>query len=161
MWPKEFRVFKASPELTRAAWMARDLARREDQLPQLDLTSASLPDPRTRFDQTLAQEAIGERFLHLLGALALSSNSAASKCVIMSEEHDLTPEVRSGLPEYFGVAPEGGLFERFVAQLAREFYQWVKTHPREQRDFGLEYDAQGRLLLERPDVRPDLERLEE
>jgi hypothetical protein len=53
------------------------------------------------------------------------------------------------------------MFERFVAQLAREFYQWVNTHPRERRDFGLEYDARGRLLLERPDVQPDLEPLEE
>jgi hypothetical protein len=159
MWPKEFRVFKVSPELTKLARLARNRSRHEDDLPRLDLTSASLSDPRLTFDQALAQEAIGERFLFLLGALATSCNCAPSKVMVMSDDHDLASDVRSGIAEYFGIVPEGIQFEQFVKHLAGEFYQWVKTHPKERREFGLECDAQGRILLECPDLRADLEPL--
>jgi hypothetical protein len=141
--------------------LARDQSRREEDVPQLDLTSTGLPDSRTTVDQALAQQAIGERFLSLLGALAISSPCASSKLLIMSDDHDLASEVRSGLAEYFGVTSAGVQFERFVSQLAREFYRWVKTHPREARAFGLEFDARGRIFLDRPDVRVDLEPLTE
>src|SRR5438876_1145002 len=111
MWPNGFRLFEASPELTRTTWLARDLSRRDEDLPRLDLTSSCLPEPRTTFDRSLAQKAIGERFLSLLGALAISSNCAPAKVLIMPDDHSLTPDVRSGLAEYFGLTAEGKQFE--------------------------------------------------
>lgn len=107
MWPTGFRAFNASSELTRLARLARDSARREEDLPQLDLTSSRLPDPRTTFDEASAQEAIGERILSLLSALALSSDCAPSKLLVLSDDRNLAADVRASLAEYFGLASKG------------------------------------------------------
>jgi hypothetical protein len=159
MWPREFRVFKVSPELTEVAQQARDSSRREDDLPRLDLTAASLPDPCKTLDHKLAQQAIGERFLSLLEGLAISSGCAPAKLPILMGDHNFAPDVRSGVAEYFGLASGGKAFERFISMLAVEFYRWVTSHPKERRDFGLELDPQGHVFLECPDLRPDLEPL--
>jgi hypothetical protein len=112
-------------------------------------------------DAPLAQEAIGERLLSLLGALAISADSPSAKVLVMPGAREFAPEVRAGLAEYLGLAPEGRPLERFLSQLAREIYHWVKTHPREREDFGLEIDPQGGVFLRCPDLQPDLEPLEE
>jgi hypothetical protein len=161
MWPTGFRVFKASPELLTFAQLAREATQAEEDLPQLDLTSSQFPDPRQPFDAPLAQEAIGERLLSLLGALAISADSPSAKVLVMPGAQEFAPDVRAGVAEYLGLAPEGRPFERFLAQLAREFYHWVKTHPRERQEFGLGLDLQGVVFLRCPDLQADLEPLEE
>jgi hypothetical protein len=161
MWPTGFRLFQASPQVLTLARLARDATKAEEDLPQLDLTCSQLPDPRQSFDPQVAQEAIGERLLSLLGALAISCDEAAAKVLVMPVGQHFAPDVRAGLAEYLGLAAEGRPFERFLSQLAREFYHWVKTHPRERREFGLELDAQGAVFLRCAELRPDLEPLEE
>jgi hypothetical protein len=161
MWPRGFRLFKASPELLTFARLARDATKAEEDLPQLDRTSSQLPDPRQRFDPQVAQEAIGERLLSLLAALAISSDSPSAKVLIMPGAREFDPDVLAGLAEYLGLSPEGRPFERFLSELAREFYHWVKNHSRERQDFDLELDSQGRVFLRCPDLRPDLGPLEE
>jgi hypothetical protein len=154
-------VFKASAELLTCARLARDATKAEEDLSQLDLASSQFPDPRQPFDAPLAQEAISERLLSLLGALAISADSPSAKVLVMPGAQEFAPEVWAGLAEYLGLVPPGRPFERFLAQLAREFYHWVKTHPRQRQDFGLELDPQGGVLLRCPNLQPDVEPLEE
>ena len=161
MWPSGFQVFKVSSDLAWSARLARDPSRREHELPQLDLKSDALPAPGTTFDREQAREAIGERFLALLAALAISCDAPGAKVLVAANDRDLAPDVRSALAEYFGLVREGRPLERFAGQLAAEFYQWVKTHPKERQDFGLELDSRGRIFLKCPDLQPDLEPLEE
>ena len=160
MWPKSFRAFKASPELAWAARSALDPSRPAEELPPLDLSSGRLPDPGTPFESGVAQEAIGERFLHLLAALAISSDPGPGGLLIMPRKDQFSAEVRSCLPEYFGVSRAGEPLERFISQLGREFYEWVQTQPKERREFGLEFDSQGRIFLQGANLQPDLEPLE-
>lgn len=158
---KSFRAFKASAELAGAARRALDASRPAEELPPLDLSSGRPPDPRTACDVGLAQEAIGERFLSLLAALAISCDPGRGRLLVMSRPDQFSAEVRSCLPEYFGTSRAGDPFDRFVSQLGREFYEWIQGRPEERQQFGLEVDSQGRVFLHAANLQPDLEPLED
>jgi hypothetical protein len=79
----------------------------------------------------------------------------------MPRPDQFSAEVRSYLPEYFGVSRADEPFDHFVSQLGREFYEWVQGRPEERREFGLEVDSQGHVFLQGANLQPDLEPLED
>lgn len=149
---------KAAELIIRSRWNPPDLP------PQLNFTSRRAPFQGTELD--LAQAAIGERLVRLLGTVArqhIARKPDADKVRIMtSEPLAFVRDVELGLRRRLGLSESKEPYRDAMMRLAAEFYQWIQLSAAECKQLGLEFDPKTRdVFIRCPDSRPTVSPLED
>lgn len=123
-------MFIVSRELAQLARELTDTSVPAEALPQLDLTSTEAPSSSDGFRIDLAQKAIGERFIRLLGTVmrnAILQNPHSGRVEILSSSGAFPDAIQEGLAMRLGLHRRS-VRSDFFHLLAQEFSHWLRRH---------------------------------
>ncbi len=148
---------KAAELIIRSRWNP------PSQPPQLNFTSRRTQHQGAELD--LAQEAIGERLVRLLGTVArqhIAREPSAHRVSIMTSPQAFVRDVEFGLRRRLGLSESKEGYRDGLTSLAADFYKWVLDNVDDRKALGLELDFKtGEVFIRCPDSRPTVSPLED